>query len=89
MGILVGVVVSFIVLAVLSSLIERGAATRMLRPYIGLLLITAVIAGIGLLLGFLSRDVQAFLFMVAKVLAVLVGVALCLHLIVIIGKRWL
>ncbi len=89
MGILVGVVVSFIVLAVLSSLIERGAATRMLRPYIGLLLITAVIAGIGVLLGFLSRDVQAFLFMVAKVLAVLVGVALCLHLIVIIGKRWL
>lgn len=89
MGILAGVVVSFIVLAVLSSLIERGAATRMLRPYIGLLLITAVIAGIGVLLGFLSRDVQAFLFMVAKVLAVLVGVALCLHLIVIIGKRWL
>lgn len=89
MGVLVGVVVFFIVLAVLASLIERGAASRMLRPYIGLLLIAAVIAGIGVLLGFLSSDVQAFLFMTAKVLAVLVGVALCVHLIVTIAKRWL
>lgn len=89
MGVLVGVVVFFIVLAVLASLIERGAASRMLRPYIGLLLISAVIAGIGGLLGFLSSEVQGFFFIVAKVVAVLVGVALCLHLIVIIAKRWL
>lgn len=89
MGVLVGVVVFFIVLAVLASLIERGAISRMLRPYIGLLLISAMIASIGVLMGFLSRDVQAFLFMAAKVLAVLVGVALCVHLIVIIAKRWL
>jgi hypothetical protein len=89
MGVLVGVVVFFIVLAVLASLIERGAALRILRPYIGLLLIAAVIACIGVLLGFLSSDVQSFLFMAAKVLAVLVGVALCMHLIVTIAKRWL
>lgn len=89
MGVLVGVVVFFIVLAVLASLIERGAASRMLRPYIGLLLIAAVIASMGVLLGFLSRDVQAFLFVVSKVVAVLVGVALCLHLIILIAKRWL
>lgn len=89
MGVLVGVVVFFIVLAVLASLIERGAASRMLRPYIGLLLIAGVIAGMGVLLGFLSRDVQAFFFVAAKVVAVLVGVVLCLHLIIVIAKRWL
>jgi hypothetical protein len=89
MGVVVGVVVVFVVLAVLSSLIERGAASRMLRPYIGLLLIAAVIAGMGALLGFLSDDVQVFFFMAAKVVAVLVGVALCVHLIVTIARRWL
>lgn len=89
MGVLVGVVVFFIVLAVLAGLIERDAASRMLRPYIGLLLIAAVIAGMGVLLGFLSRDVQALFFVVAKVVAVLVGVALCVHLIIVIAKRWL
>lgn len=86
MGVLVGVVVFFIVLAVLASLIEWDAASRMLRPYIGLLLIAAVIASMGVLLGFLSRDVQALFFVVAKVVAVLVGVALCLHLIIVIAK---
>ena len=89
MGVIVGVVVVFAVLAVLANLIERGAASRMLRPYIGLLLISSVIAGMGLMLGFLSTDVQGFFYMVAKVLAVLVGVALCTHLIIIIAKRWL
>lgn len=89
MGVLVGVVVFFIVLAVLASLVERGATLRILRPYIGLLLISAVIAGMGELLGFLSSDMQVFFFMVAKVVAVLVGVALCLHLIAVIAKRWL
>ena len=89
MGVLAGVVVFFIVLGALSSLIERGGTSQLLRPYIGLLLITALIAGMGLLLGFLSRDVQEFFFMAAKVVAVLVGVALCLHLIVTIARRWL
>jgi len=51
-----------VVLAVLAGLIERGAASRMLRPYIGLLLISGVIAGMGLLLGFLSSDVQGIFF---------------------------
>lgn len=89
MGFLVGVVLFFVALAVLGSLIERGAASRVLRPYIGFLLIAGVIAGMGLLLGFLSRDVQEFFYIVAKVLAVLVGVALCVHVIIIIAKRWL
>lgn len=39
--------------------------------------------------GFLSNDVQGFFYIAAKVLAVLVGVVLCVHLIVIIAKRWL
>ncbi len=89
MGVIVGVIVVFAVLAVLASLIERGAASQMLRPYIGLLLISSVIAGMGLLLGVLSTGVQGFFYMAAKVLAVLVGVALCVHLIIIIAKRWL
>jgi hypothetical protein len=37
MGVLVGVVLFFIVFAVLASLFERSAASRMLRPYIDLL----------------------------------------------------
>ena len=89
MGLIVGVVGFLVVLAVLAGLIERGAASGMLRPYIGLLLISGVIAGMGLLLGFLSSDVQGIFFMAAKVLAVLVGVALCAHLIIVIAKRWL
>ena len=79
MGVLVGMVVFFIVLGALSSLIERGAASRLLRPYTGLFLIAALIAGMGLLLGFLSRDLQEFFFIAAKVVAMLVGVSLCLH----------
>jgi hypothetical protein len=89
MGVVVAIVAFLIVLGALSSLIERGAASGLLRPYLGLFLIAALIAGMGVLLGFLSRDVQAFFFMAAKGVAVSVGVALCLHLIVIVGKRWL
>jgi len=89
MGVIVGVIVFLIALGALSSLIERGAASRLLRPYIGLLLIAALIAGLGFVLGFLFSGLQDFFFTIAKVVAVFAGVGLCLHLIVAVAKRWL
>ncbi|MGQ7817257.1 hypothetical protein ACUTAH_16590 [Metapseudomonas furukawaii] len=92
MGIVVGIVIFLIVLIALGalvSLVERGAASRLLRPYIGLLLIAALIAGLGVIVGFLFSDLQAFLLIVAKIIAVFACAGLCLHLIVMVTKRWL
>lgn len=89
MGFIVGIIVFLIVLWALSSLLARGATSRVVRPYIGLLLIALLIACLGVVVGFLFRDLQDFFFTIAKVVAVCVGVALCVHLIIITAKRWL
>lgn len=60
MGILVGVVVFLILLGVAASLVERGSTSRLLRPYIGLLLIAVLIAGLGLIVGILFNGLQDF-----------------------------
>ncbi|APU32276.1 hypothetical protein UYA_22045 [Ectopseudomonas alcaliphila JAB1] len=89
MGIIVGIIVFLIVLGLLSSVIERGARSRLLRPYIGLLMISGLVAGLGLALGVLSSDLEHIALSIAKIIAVLTCVALCLQLIIVIGKRWL
>ncbi|RIA21410.1 hypothetical protein DFO61_3833 [Ectopseudomonas oleovorans] len=89
MGIIVGIIVFLIVLGLLSSVIERGARSRLLRPYIGLLMISGLVAGLGLALGVLSSDLEHIALSTAKIIAVLTCVALCLQLIIVIGKRWL
>lgn len=89
MGIVVGIVVFLIVLGAAASLIERGAASRLLRPYIGLLLIAALVAGLGLIVGFLFSGLQDFFLVTAKIIAVLACSGLCLHLIVMVARRWL
>ncbi|MCQ4295955.1 hypothetical protein NAU58_10235 [Pseudomonas stutzeri] len=89
MGIIVGIVVFLIALGVLSSLIERGAASQLLRPYIGLLLIAALIACLGVVVSFLFHDLQSFFFVTAKIVAVFACAGLCVHLIVVIVRRWL
>lgn len=89
MGIVVGIIISLIVLGVLFSLIERGAASRLLRPYIGLMLIAALIAGLGLAVDVLFNGLDDFFFFTAKIVAALACAGLCLHLIVVVAKRWL
>lgn len=89
MGVVVGVILFLIVLGAFFSLIERGTTSRLMRPYIGLLLIAALIAALGGVLGFLFRDLQGFFLIIAKVVAVFACVSLCIHLIFVIAKRWL
>lgn len=89
MAIVVSIVVFLIILGVLFNLIEHGAASRLLRPYIGLLLIAALIAGLGIVVGFLFSGLQSFFLIAAKIVAVFSCACLCLHLIVIVAKRWL
>lgn len=89
MGIVVGIIVFLIVLGAAASLIERGAASRLLRPYIGLLLIAALVTGLGLIVGFLFSGLQDFFLVTAKIIAVLACSGLCLHLIVMVARRWL
>ncbi|WP_236201237.1 hypothetical protein [Pseudomonas pseudonitroreducens] len=89
MAIVVGIVIFLIALGALVSLIELGAASRLLRPYIGLLLIAALIAGLGVVVGVLFSDLQGFLLIVAKIIAVFACAGLCLQLIPMVAKRWL
>lgn len=89
MGIVVGIIIFLVVLGAAASLIERGAASRLLRPYIGLLLIAALIAGLGVIVGFLFSGLQGFFLITAKVIAVLACAGLCLHLVVMVARRWL
>jgi phosphotransferase system glucose/maltose/N-acetylglucosamine-specific IIC component len=91
MGVIVGVVVFLIALGAVISLVEKsakGASSRVLRPYIGLLLIAGLIAGMGLVLGTMFRGVEEYFFIVAKGVAVFTGVILCLQLIIAIAKRF-
>lgn len=91
MGVIVGVVVFLIALGAVISLVEKsakGASSRVLRPYIGLLLIAGLIAGMGLVLGTMFRGVEEYFLIVAKGVAVFTGVILCLQLIVAIAKRF-
>lgn len=89
MGIIVGIILFIILLGVIVNLVESSGASKLLRPYIGLLLIAVLIAAGGFVVGFLSSGIQGVFFTVAKIIAVLTCVALCLHLIVIVAKRWL
>lgn len=89
MGVVVGIFIFLIVLGAAASLIERGATSRPLRPYIGLLLIATLIAGLGLVVGFLFSGLQDFFLITAKIIAVFAATGLCLHLIIIVAKHWL
>lgn len=91
MGVIVGVIVFLIVLGAVGSLVGKGAKganSKVIRPYIGLLLIAALIAGMGLVLGWAFRGIEDYFFVVAKGVAVFTGVVLCLHLITVIAKRF-
>jgi hypothetical protein len=89
MAVVVGIILFLIVLGLLFNLVEAGTSSRLLRPYIGLLLIAALIAGLGVAIGVLFNGLGSFFFFVAKIVAALTCAGLCLHLIVLVSKRWL
>jgi uncharacterized membrane protein len=89
MGVIVGIIVILIALGILSSLIERSVASRLLRPYIGLLLIAALIAALGVAVGTLFSGLDTFFFFISKIVAVLACADVCLHLIAVVARRWL
>jgi hypothetical protein len=62
---------------------------RLLRPYIGMLLIAVLIMILGVVLNILFDGSQSTFNYIAKVIAVLNCSILCLHLIVIVGKKLL
>jgi hypothetical protein len=91
MGLIVGVFLFLIILGAVVNLVEKGAKganSKVLRPYVGLLLISALIAGMGLVLGLIFHGVEDYFFVVAKGVAVFTGVVLCLQLISVIAKRF-
>ena len=90
-GAVVGVVAFLIVLGAVFSLVEQGAKganSRVIRPYVGLLLIAALIAVMGLVLGWIFRGIEDYFLIAAKGVAVFTGVILCLHLMTLIAKRF-
>ncbi len=63
--------------------------SRLLRPYIGMFLIAALIMILGAVVNILFDGSQGTFFFITKVIIVFTCSTLCLHLIVIIGKNWL
>lgn len=88
MGFLLELLVGLFLLSALVGLLVQGANSKILAPYIGLLLIAALIAGMGLLTGMVFHGGQEYFLIAAKGLAVLAGVLLCLHLMRLVGKKF-
>jgi hypothetical protein len=88
MGFIVGVVLCFIVLIAVISVIEKSSSSRVVRPYVGALLIAALIAGMGLILGLVFRGIEDYFLIAAKAVAVFTGVIMCLQLMAVVGKRF-
>ncbi|MCD5994296.1 hypothetical protein KDX38_12290 [Pseudomonas sp. CDFA 602] len=89
MGLMIGVAVLLILLGAFLYLLDKGARTRWLRPYIGLALIGLLIAGMGLLVGLISDEVEGYFLLVAKIVIAATGIMFCLRLIMLIAKRFI
>jgi hypothetical protein len=91
MGLIVGVFLFLIILGAFVNLVEKGvqgASSKVLRPYVGLLLISSLIAGMGLVLSLIFHGIEDYFFIVAKGVAVFTGVVLCLQFISVIAKSF-
>jgi apolipoprotein N-acyltransferase len=89
MGLIIGVTVLLILVSALLYLLCRGINTRWLRPYIGLALIGLLIAGMGLLLGLISTEIEDYFLLAAKGVIAFTGIMLCLRLIRLVAKRFI
>lgn len=86
MGFIVGVVVLLVAAALLAGSVRDS---RLLRPYIGLFIIAALMAVAAAAVSSLFNSLGAWLMIGAKLVAVVSCVALCVHLAIIVGKRTL
>jgi hypothetical protein len=66
---------------------SKGVSSRVIGPYIGLLLIAALIAVMGLMLVWMFRGIEDYFLLTAKGVSIFTGVILCLHLIAVIAKQ--
>ena len=89
MGFIIGVSVLLILIGTVLYLFDKGAQTRWLRPYIGLMLIGLLIGGMGLLVGLVSDEIEVYFLLVAKWVIAVTGIRFCLRLIVLIAKRFI
>lgn len=91
MGFIIGFFIFLGVVSVILNLVgsSLSLAFSLLRPYMAFLLIAGLIAVLGMVVDIIFSGAQDVFFFIAKVVAVLVGAALCLHLIYMIGKRFL
>jgi hypothetical protein len=89
MGLIIGAAVLLTLVGTLLYLVDKGARSRWLRPYIGLALIGLLIAGMGLLLGLISEELEGWFLLVAKGVIAVTGVMLCLRLIGLIARRYI
>lgn len=88
MGVILGAVVFLLILGAVVGLVEKGAGSKAIRPYLGLLLIAALIAEMGVVLGFMFRGVEEYFLIAAKGVAVFTAVVLCLQLIGVVAKKF-
>ncbi|QQQ51227.1 hypothetical protein JJQ97_02950 [Pseudomonas syringae] len=89
MGFIIGLSVLLILIGTVLYLFDKGAQTRWLRPYIGLMLIGLLIGGMGLLVGLVSDEIEVYFLLVAKWVIAVTGIMFCLRLIVLIAKRFI
>jgi hypothetical protein len=89
MGVIVGIVVFLIVLGAILGLLEKSGGSKVIRPYLGLLLIAGLIAGMGMVLGFMFRGIEDYFMIAAKGIAVFTAVILCLRLIGLVARKFL
>lgn len=89
MAIVIGIVIFLTVLGAAAGLVGHRATFGLLRPYLGPLLITVLVASLGVIGGSLFDGLPDFYLITAKIIAVLACSGLCLHLIAIFAKRWL
>lgn len=88
MGILLGGFIVLVLIGALISLLEKGIESNFLRPIIGLFIISALVAGLGLILSLVFSDIETWFFIVAKGIAVFAAVLLCLRLMGVVGQRF-
>lgn len=89
MGIIVAIISGLLIIALAGVLLEAGARSRHVRPYLGMFLTALLVAGTGWFLDMLFHGVLYYFFLVARAIAALTAAALCLHLTVMIIRHFL
>lgn len=93
MGFIIGVIVLLVAASLLTGSLKKASVqtprTKVLRPYLGLFAIAGLVAVASYAVGALFDQVGAWMLLLAKVIAVIACVSLCVHLAVIVAKNML